>query len=435
MKLDVSLKQSQKLAMTTELRQSIEILQFNIQELQEFLSDLALENPTMDLEIKRNSIEDYSYKKSRKSQDEDEDYFFEKYISQEETLFDYLYEQLLSLKLNKTERQIGRLLLENIDDKGYIIIDLYEFSNRYKFSFSSVLKVLNLMKDFLPVGICASSLEECLLKQAQAKGLSKLTQALINWNLVDLAENRVGLLADKYGVENEEIQKSFDEIKKLNPKPGSFLNRDPKPTKFIIPDVILEFEGDETKLFLNEENKISIARNQDYLNMFKADVDLETRTYLKDKFKETNWIIRSLRQRGETILKVSGALCHIQKDFLLSKGPLKPLTMKELANKLDLHESTISRTCNGKYIQTPNKVMELKEFFTRGLTSDQGLVSANELKLYIKTAIKTEDKRKPLSDQKITDELNALGYNISRRTVQKYRDEMGILSSTKRKRF
>lgn len=435
MKLDVSLKQSQKLAMTTELRQSIEILQFNKQELLEFLSDLALENPTMDLEIKNYSIDDYSYPRSRKSQDEEEDYSFEKYISKEETLYDYLYEQLLALKLNKTERQIGKLLLENIDDKGYIIIDLYEFSNRYKFSFSSVIKVLNLMKDFLPVGICASSLEECLLKQAQAKGLSKLTQAIINWNLVDLAENRVGLLADKYGVEKEDIQKSFDEIRMLNPKPGSFLSKDPKPTKFIIPDVILEVTANKLSLSLNEENNFSIARNQDYLNMFKEDIDLETRTYLKDKFKETNWIIRSLRQRSETILKVTEALCHIQKDFLLKQGPLKPLTMKDLANELDLHESTISRTCNGKYLQTPSKIMELKEFFTTALTSDQGLVSANELKLYIKTAIKTEDKSKPLSDQKITDDLNALGYNISRRTVQKYRNEMGILSSTKRKRF
>lgn len=435
MKLDVSLKQSQKLVMTTELRQSIEILQFNKQELLEFLSDLALENPTMDLEIKNYSIDDYSYTRPRNSQDEDEDYSFEKYISQEETLYDYLYEQLLALKLNKTERQIGKLLLENIDDKGYIIIDLYEFSNRYKFSFSSVLKVLNLMKDFLPLGICASSLEECLLKQAQAKGLSKLTQAIINWDLVDLAENRVGLLADRYGVEKEDIQKSFDEIRKLNPKPGSFLSKDPKPTKFISPDVILEVKADKLNLSLNDENNFSIARNQDYLNIFKEDIDLETRTYLKDKFKETNWIIRSLKQRGTTILKVAEALCLIQKDFLLKQGPLKPLTMKELANKLNLHESTISRTCNGKYIQTPSKVMELKEFFTTGLTSDQGLVSANELKLYIKTAIKTEDRNKPLSDQKIADDLNALGYKISRRTVQKYRDEMGILSSTKRKRF
>ncbi|MDO5028350.1 MAG: RNA polymerase factor sigma-54 [Bacillota bacterium] len=437
MRLDVSLKQKQKLALTTELRQSIEILQYNHLELGKYLSDLVQENPTMDLEIKDYKIDDYyqGFQARPRSTDDEEDTSFEKYVSKEESLYDYLYEQLLFLKLNKEERRIGKLLLENIDDKGYITIDLYQFSNKYGFSFKTVLKVLDQMKNFLPLGICASSLEECLLKQAQAKGLSDLTQAIINFNLVDLAENRVGLLAEKYGVSKEEIQDSFDQIRKLNPKPGSFLNRNSRPTKFIIPDLILEINDGDLQLYENEEASISVARNPFYLDLFKTEISPEARDYLREKFKETNWIIRSLKQRRQTILQVAELLCQSQKDYLLNKGPLKPLTMSQIASKLDLHESTISRSCNGKYIQTPSRLMELKDFFTTGLESDQGLVSVDQIKLYIRTAIGAEDKKKPLSDQKITDDLNALGYKISRRTVQKYRDEMEILSSTKRKRF
>ena len=156
---------------------------------------------------------------------------------------------------------------------------------------------------------------------------------------------------------------------------------------------------------------------------------------MKEKFKSTNWIIRSIEQRRETILTVATAICEKQKEFLLDKGHLIPMTMKEIANEVDVHESTISRTVNGKYIQTPNKIIELKDFFTGGIETESGEVSVEEIKLFIRTTIETEDKLKPISDQDITNRLNDLGFKISRRTVAKYRDGMGILSSSKRKRY
>lgn len=438
MRLDISLKQTQKLAMTTELRQSIEILQYNHFELIDYLMKESEENPTLEVEV--NNIEldfysDYSNKSYSSREESDDEIDYEKYITKEENLLDYVYEQLILSDLNKEERKIGEYLLGMMDENGYIKGDFYEFSNKHKFSFDKVQKVLETLQTFYPTGICSTTLEECLLKQGQEKSYDELTLKIIKNDLIDVAENRVEFLSKKYSTSKKKIQDSFDKIKKLDPKPGKFLNIDSNPTKFIIPDVILNIVDGEIVVTLNEESFINVNKSSYYSNLLKENIDLSAKEYLKDKFKSTNWIIKSINQRRETILKVSKAICEKQKDYLVSNSHLKPMNMKEIANELEIHESTVSRTVNGKYIQTPQRVMELKEFFVGGFVKDEEEVSTDEIKLYIKTAIETEDKRKPISDQKITNNLNKLGYEISRRTVAKYRDSLGILSSSKRKRF
>lgn len=438
MRLDISLKQTQKLAMTTELRQSIEILQYNHLELLDFLTKATEENPTLEVDVDEYKIDylsnnNYSY--ANGETDEEEDFNYEKFAYNEETLYDYVYEQLIVSNLSSLEMKIGELLLGNMDDNGYIQMDFYKFSNDYKFSFDDVQKVLAVLQNFYPIGICSTNLSECLLKQADYKGFDDVTKSIIKWDLVDLAENRVEFLAGKYSVSNKEIQASFDKIRSLEPKPGKFINKSNNPTKYIIPDIILEVVDEEIVLTLNEESFIRASKNNFYSDLIKSDIDLDAKNYLKDKFKETSWIIKSINQRRETILKVATAICQIQKDYFVHNSYLVPMTMGDVASIVNVHESTISRTCNGKYIQTPNRVIELKEFFSTGMETVDGTVSVEEIKLYIKTAIEAEDKHKPISDQKITDDLNALGYKISRRTVQKYRDSLGILGSSKRKRF
>lgn len=437
MKLDLSLKQTQKLAMTTELRQSIEILQYNNFELIDFLVKESEENPTLELEIP-NIEYDYHSAGSNKNyskSDDEEDLGFEKFVSEEETLYDYVYEQLISTDLKTDERDIGEYLLGLMDENGYIRGDLYEFSNKYNFPFDKVEKVLAILQTFYPIGVCSTSISECLIKQAEVKGYSDLVISIIREDLVDLAENRVEFLAEKYDKSNKEIQKAFDKIRNLEPKPGKFMSFSSNPTKFIIPDLILEIKNGEIYLYFNEESFPKVSYNNYYSNLMTENIDKDAENYLKDKFKSTNWIIRSIQQRRETIFKVATAICNRQKVYLLGEGPLVPMTMKDISEEVDVHESTVSRTVNGKYIQAPDKIYELKDFFKGGIKSDSGEVSVDEIKLFIKTSIETEDKNKPLSDQNITDNLNNLGYEISRRTVAKYRTSMGILSSSKRKRF
>lgn len=437
MRLDISLKQTQKLAMTTELRQSIEILQFTHFELIDYLMKESEENPT--LEVERDNIEldfysDYSCPQSNYN-DEDKDLNYEKFITKEESLYDYVYEQLIVSNLTGEDRKIGEYLLGMMDENGYIKGDFYEFSNEYNFPFNRIQEVLRTLQNFHPIGIFSTTLEECLLKQGEEKDFDNLTLNIIKNDLIDLAENRVEFLSNKYEVSKNKIQESFDKIKTLEPKPGKFLNIYSAPTKFIIPDVILEIEDGNLFISLNEETQIKVNPSSFYKSLIKDNIDLNAKEYLKEKFKSTNWIIRSINQRRETILKVATAICEKQKDFLINNSHLIPMTMKEIANELEIHESTVSRTVNGKYIQTPKKVLELKEFFKGGFIKDETAVSVDEIKLYIKTVIEAEDKNKPISDQKITDNLNNLGYEISRRTIAKYRDSMGLQSSSKRKRF
>lgn len=437
MRLDISIQQTQKLTMTTELRQSIEILQYNNFELVEFLMKELEENPTIEVDIDNYEYDFYSVSGAGQvyTEDKEEELAFEKFISKGETLYDYVYEQLISTNLIEEEMRVGKYLLGMMNESGYIEGDLYELSNKYKFPFNIVQKVLNILQGFYPIGICATSLSECLLRQAEEKAFDSITKSIIKKDLVDMAENRIEFLADKYKVSNKEIQESFDKIRQLNPRPGQFINFTDNPVKFIIPDLILEIEGENLILTFNEESLPKVNQSPFYKDLLKDNIGMEAKAYLREKFQSTNWIIKSINQRRETVLKVAKAICEIQKDFLLDRGHLKPLTMKELAAKVGVHESTVSRTVNGKYLQMPNRVMELKEFFKGAIETDKGEVSIEEIKLFIRTAIETEDKRKPLSDQYITNMLNESGYKISRRTVAKYRDSLGILSSSKRKRF
>lgn len=438
MRLDISLQQTQKLAMTMELRQSIEILQYNHFELIDFLTKESEENPTIEVEVDNYEYDFYSGGSSNNYQskdDSEEENTFEKFVSSGETLYDYVYEQLISVNLEDEERVIGEYLLGLMDENGYIEGDLYEFSNEYGFSFSKVEKILRILQTFYPTGICSTNLSECLLRQGKEKGFDETTLSIIRDDLVDLAENRVELLANKYNKTNKEIQESFDKIRQLDPRPGQFMNFTDNPVKFIIPDLILEIEGERLILSFNEDAMPRVRQNKFYAELLKDDIEINAKAFLREKFRSTNWIIKSIEQRRETIMNVATVICERQKDFLLNKGHLNPMTMKEVAKEIDVHESTVSRTVNGKYIQTPNKVIELKDFFKGGIETDKGEVSVEEIKLFIRTTIETEDKAKPVSDQDITHKLNDLGYKISRRTVAKYRDSMGIMSSSKRKRY
>lgn len=441
MKLDVSLKHLQKLTMTKELRQSIDILQYNYFELLEFLKDELETNPTMDMEMDDDLLaskgyeNSYDYGQFDYDDQEDDRNSFERYAQKSETLYDYVLEQLKTSTVSEDKKRIGELMLGYMDENGYLPIDLIEFSNNYNVSYVDAEAVLGFLQTFEPLGVCSTNLIECLIKQAVAKGYDQMTVNIIKEDLVSIAENRVEFIAKKYQISNREAQEKFDLIKDLDPKPGKFIAYDDNPIKFIVPDLILEIVDGEPEIRFNDDYYPRIYINEYYQRILKSTKDKEVLEYLKEKIKNSNWVIKSIEQRRGTILSVAKAICEIQKGFIVNKEHLLPMTLSDIANRIEMHESTVSRSVNGKFIQTPTGVFELRDFFKSSIESSDSNVSSEEIKSFIKEVIDAEDKKKPLSDQAITDRLEKLGYKISRRTVTKYREALDYPSSTKRKRY
>jgi len=259
---------------------------------------------------------------------------------------------------------------------------------------------------------------------------------LIKEYLPEIAANKYPLLAKKLGVTIEQLQGYCDFIKTLEPKPGrmfeSNLNR------YITPDITVKKLDEEYILLTNDFDEPRLKIREDYRTMIiSEDENSEVAKFLNNQFNSAAWLIRSIEQRKQTIYKVAEVIVEKQKGFF-EKGKkfLVPMTLKEVAEEISVHESTVSRATNGKYMETPHGTFELKFFFTGGVESDEGMgISSESIKSFIRDIIKVEDPKKPLSDDKIVSELERKGISISRRTVAKYRDEMGILSSSKRKRY
>ena len=276
------------------------------------------------------------------------------------------------------------------------------------------------------------------MAQLAAKGeLTDTIEYIINNKLEDLASNRIMQIAKECGISKEEMQEISDKIKRLNPKPGSLYDSDER-VKYVTPDVFVIKEDDEMVVQLNETAtpKLMISNYYDKL-MEEAKSNGELSKYLNNRYNSAIWLIRSIEQRKQTILNVAEAIVGFQKDYF-HKGEkyLKPLTLKQIADKVGVHESTVSRSINGKYMQCCQGVHELKYFFTSGVYRDDGDgVSSNSIKSMIKDIVDSENPAKPYSDLTIGEMLGNQGVEISRRTIAKYREDMGIPSSSKRRRF
>ncbi len=451
---NLTLQQNQKLIMTQELRQAIQMLQFNSIELNEYIANELEENPmlemehlpkeleTVAIESRDNDIEwkeyienfdDVSYKPEidRNSND----YNIESFISLDKSLKEYLLTQLNLLDLKKKERIISEYIIENIDENGYLLTSVDEISTVIKCSIESVENALNIVQSFEPSGVGARTLKECLL--LQIKDVQEpMVKHIIENHLEDIAYNRINKIAKENDLSQLEIQRICDFIRTLEPKPGRLYSNPSSDTKYIVPDAtILKVEG-EYIIQVNDYTGPRLNINNFYRGMLMDGGDLKATEFLQEKLNSAMWIIRSIEQRRQTIYKVVESILKHQLEFF-DKGEMKlvPLTLKEVAEDIEMHESTISRATNGKYVQTPRGLFELKYFFTSSLSGNEGDVSSTSVKSMIKELIDKEDPKKPLSDDKISKILDSRGTNISRRTVAKYRDEMEIPSSTIRKRY
>ena len=467
---DLTIEQTQKLTMTPELIQAIQILQFNTQELDEFVQEELLQNPVLEFDkayedknrdevskseeldvkaceqadfdlrekIKEAEYDDISYKQWEYSRDRDDEYSYEQFVSREETLEDALLDQLTFSSLKGDDLKIGKFIIEAIDDNGYLTVSTEEIANAFQTETARVEEILDIIQTFEPAGVGARDLKECLIIQLAAKGLLDETVEYIILNhLEDLGENKLGKVAKTLSLPIAQVQMVCDMIRSLEPKPGRCFSSGAN-VKYITPDVTVEKVDGEYHVITNEYSAPRLMVSPYYSHLAKSAVDdMELNKYLSEKYNAAIWLIKSIEQRKQTIFNVVDAVIRHQKDFLDSGTMhLKTLTLKQVADDLGIHESTVSRAINGKYMQTPRGVFEIKYFFSSGVTGSDGEgVSSNSIKSMIKGIIDGEDPKSPYSDQDMVEMLAEKGIEISRRTVAKYREGMNILSSSKRRRY
>lgn len=451
---DLTLEQSQKLIMTPELRQAIQLLQYTSLELNSYLKREMEENPLLELEGPSDDSQSMETLKDEKDIDWKEflesyddisyrsevdrnrkEYSFENFVSYTPSLKDYLIEQLNMISLDSAEYRIADYIIQNINSNGYLDSTVVEMASQLQVSEEEVEAVLTVIQSFEPYGVGARSLKECLLIQVRDEK-DFLIKRVISDHLEDIASNKIASIAKDLDITIQKAQEYVDFIKCLEPKPGRTFRGDGDDTRYITPDASIEEIDGEYVIFINDVTGPRLNINQYYKSLLKDGGDVETTEFLQEKLNSAMWLIKSIEQRRQTLYKVVESILKFQKEFLIHGDKrLVPLTLKDVAEDIEMHESTISRATSGKYVQTPRGVFELKYFFTTGLSGKSGEVSATSVKSIIKGIIDSEDQKKPLSDQVISNILKERGMEVSRRTVAKYRDELKIPSSSRRRRF
>lgn len=433
-------QQTVKLTMTQELTQAIALLQYSAQELTTFLENKALENPLIQIESNHSHAGDLLRerpKKRKKPDQKDNKAWIEQIGGEKKTMEEYIFSQLNPACLNEECKKVFRHLILNLDESGYLRADIGEVANQLGTDASVVEKYLHMLQELEPAGIGARSLNECLLLQLKRfPERHELAEFIISEYFTLFAEKKWPELAKALGIKLSQIQEVFDLVQTLNPRPALAF-REERPV-YILPDVVIKWDGEDLTVAVCNETIPKISFNREYFRYFSALNDRQVNRFLKEKQQDYYWLVRSLEQRKETLLKVTGKIVEKQEDFF-RRGPsyLKPMTMKEVSDELGIHESTVSRAVREKYAETPYGTFELRSFFTSTLnTVSDDAVSAQQVKDAIADLIAGESKQKPLSDQQIARLLKERqGYIVSRRTVAKYRSQMGIPSSTKRKRY
>ncbi|MBM7586011.1 RNA polymerase sigma-54 factor [Bacillus pakistanensis] len=434
MKLQAGLWQQQtlKLNMTQELSQAITLLQYTSLELNAFLESKALENPLIDIDLPQTSIVDLPQYRRKATSNYDHQDWIEQISVNRETLTDYLYAQLDLKSLSNEEMKVLSTLFEELDENGYLPKEI-KIKGLQDWEIEGLI---NILQGLDPAGVGARTLQECLLLQIdREENVPPHTKEVLLHHFMDFGEKRWKEISKNLNIELTAIQTIADYVKELNPRPGSEFTVDQPP--YITPEVLVKVEMDSIFVKLFDGTLTKVKYNEEYRKLFQHKEDPAVKQFLKEKEQDFEWIINSLRHRKETILKVSQAIVEHQQPFFL-KGPqyIQPLTLKDLSKEVGVHESTVSRAVKGKYMQTPFGTFELKFFFSSAIkTSLSDLTSSTGVKNEIVQMVKEEDKKKPLSDQKIADILKGKGIVVSRRTVAKYRDQLDIPSSSIRKRY
>lgn len=368
--------------------------------------------------------------------DEKRRHYFDS-ITEEVSLQEQLLEQLRLADVSPRTRELAELIVGSIDDQGYLRSHLADLATAASAELAELEPALALVQSFEPPGIGARDLCECLLLQLERKGRGRsLTAKLVSRHLDDIARNRLPQIARDLSISLDRLRELIDEVRALNPYPGSGIA--PEQTIFVVPEVTVEERDDRFVVVPNREHVPRLRLSPFYLQLLEdPNTPAETRDYIKEKFVSGKLLIRSLSQRESTILRIAEVIVDSQYDFLRHGiEHLRPLTMQQVADKLGIHETTVSRAIAGKYMQTPVGLYEFKFFFTSGFHADDGdEVSSRGVMEKIRDLVARENLAHPLSDLKLAQLLREQGLPVARRTVAKYREEMGIPSSHLRREF
>lgn len=436
MNLLSSLTQSQslKLNITPQLKQSIYLLQISADELTDYLQKQVEENPLLD--IQWYSV-DRTHKLKRTTSfagNHRQQQFLQNIGKPGDTLEMILLSQLRLNRITEPHLRIAQYLAGNLNDDGYLRISLDEVCSACGADMEEVRAALACLQSLEPAGIGARSLQECLhLQICRDPNANPWAGQIVEKYLQELGSNRIKHVAENLHISLETTRQACEYIRRLHPRPGLLYNQ--QPQAYIQADAFVKSERGEYIIELNDLLTPKVAVNQEYLRLIARYADPVARDFLKSHFQAAKWLLRGLDQRKSTIYRVVEAIVAEQKSFF-DHGVrcLKPLNLKDIAGKLNLHESTISRATQNKYVQTPHGLFELKFFFATGLSTHDGMETSPEsIKTRIKHLIEHENKQCPLSDQNIADVLVRDGLQISRRTVMKYREELHILSSRLRR--
>jgi RNA polymerase sigma-54 factor len=459
----------QKLILTPSLQQAIKLLPMSTLELSELLNQEMVENPMLEevpteelqpVEAAPEKAEEPKLEKEKGDtwDDQDYEYFFGDYLddgyrprtpteikelppientlSTAASLSDHLMWQLSMQTDDPAVRQIGEAIIGNLNDDGYLVATVEELAGMGPWATEDVESALSLIQGFDPVGVAARDLQECLLLQLRHHALAgSPAERIVTDHMQLLKNHQVPELARKLGISIDELKHHIEIIRQLDPKPGSRHN--PSQSQYVIPDVYVVKVEDQYVAVLNEEGLPQLRISPVYRRLLDkgAENTDETRAYVKDKFRSALWLIKSVEQRQKTIHKVASSIINFQREFL-DHGIeyLRPLVLRDVANDIGMHESTVSRVVTNKYMHTPQGVFEMKYFFHSGIASSYGeAVSSVTIKQRIRKIIDQEDPRKPLSDSKIVSILQREGLELARRTIAKYREELKIPTSNQRK--
>ena len=450
--------------------QLIKLLEVPTIELEQRIKKELEENPTLE-----EGFDDEEKNDEDVEQKEDDEFTLEDYINEEDTpsyrlninnhskddekkempnasgasFYENLYTQLGLKKLSEEDYTLGKYIIGNLDEDGYLRRDIPMIADDLMFRLNidvtdeKLEEILKIIQSLDPAGVGSRSLQECLLLQIERKDLSRkplaLAQQILEQNFEEFSKRHYSKLSSKYNLNDDDLKEVIAEIVKLNPKPGgTFSNGANRITQHIIPDYLLNFEDGELRLVLNARNAPELRVSKTYANMLEdyahnkanqSKSQKDTVTFIRQKIDSAKWFIDAIKQRQQTLLATMNAILEYQKEYF-EEGDikaLKPMILKDIAEMTGLDISTISRVANSKYIQTHFGIFSLKSFFSESMqTTDGDEVSSRELKAILQELIDEEDKRKPLTDDKLSHLLEKKGYKIARRTVAKYREQLGI---------
>ena len=463
-------KLSQQLLITPQLQQAIKLLQLSRLELSEFISEQLAENPVLEedsdeingereqteeqaiaehITSAADIVDSVAQEKSevdwenlarakeavnKSSRDDNSSPNYENYLSRATSLTEHLATQIAELNFNVREQKIAALIVGNLDERGYLTGDLMDLAAQENFSRDEVVAVLDTVQRLEPSGVAARDLNECLLIQLRNANLRNgIVEKIVDRHLELLVTRNFQVIAKDLSIAVEEVIANVRIIAELEPDPGRQFASE--TVQYITPDVYVFKSGGKWVVSLNEEGLPRLKFNEHYRGMLKKKG--KEKSYLGEKFRAAGWLIKSIHQRQNTIFRVTSCIVEKQKDFF-DRGIeyLKPMVLRDIAEELELHESTISRVTTAKYAHTPRGIFELKYFFNSSVSGNKGTGVASEtVKCRIERLVRNEDATRPLSDQAIVDRLEESSIHLARRTVAKYREQLGIPPSSKRKKF